>query len=197
MLIAGVLAVTFGVGVVSATTTLTQKPKFNPFQAVEKVRTKDGLLNYKKENDGKLNNLKNQLAQEESVFVTITLTKTFNQNELEKFITDYNLKVQHVIARDIEKSTGLRGTSIMSPNKDGKISYDKLHEMINRNDAVFKGFIEIVADVPVAKLQSLETDKSVFLVDPSGDPHLVENPKKKYMHGVFWDLENKNMILEQ
>lgn len=47
-----------------------------------------------------------------------------------------------------------------------------------------------MADVPVDQIEALEQDKQVFLVDGSGDPHFVSNPKKKYMPGVFWNLED-------
>ncbi|MFC4767536.1 hypothetical protein [Effusibacillus consociatus] len=183
-------------GIASATQE-EQKPKFNPFQIHQKiVKSKEGLLKYKKESENTLKKLQNEISQQEEVFVTITLAKPINEGQLTKLVNNYKLNVQHTLIRSIEKDTKLRGTLLMSPSEKGLFDKTALDRIMTQNDATFKGFIEIVATVPNANLQGLASDQLVFLVDSSGDEHFVFNPKKKYVPGVFWDLEDTNMISE-
>jgi hypothetical protein len=113
---------------------------------------------------------------------------------LEKLVKDNQLKVKHTLVRTIEKGTNLRGTLLLAPAEKGLFDKKVMDRIAARNDAVVKGFIEIVAMVPNSHLKTLSSDNLVFLVDTSGDEHFVSNPKKKYVPGVFWNLEDNNMI---
>ena len=44
-------------------------------------------------------------------------------------------------------------------------------------------------------IEQLAQSPFVFLVDPSADNHLVSNPKKKTMPGVFWKLEDNDLVV--
>ncbi|GAW27509.1 hypothetical protein [Carboxydocella sp. ULO1] len=47
----------------------------------------------------------------------------------------------------------------------------------------------MVAYVPNKNLKELAANKLVFLADPSADEHLIANPKKDFMPGLFWKLD--------
>ncbi|GEN36377.1 hypothetical protein [Aneurinibacillus danicus] len=67
--------------------------------------------------------------------------------------------------------------------------------MVTR-DSNPKGFIEIVAKVPNKELVNVKKDEDVFLADVSADNHLISNPKNKTMPGLFWDLEENQMVTQ-
>ncbi|MFC4767846.1 hypothetical protein, partial [Effusibacillus consociatus] len=154
---------------------------------------------YKKENQNKLDKLSIEVGSQEEVFVTITFAKPIDDTKLNKFIQDYKLNVKHAIVRSTEKGTNLRGTLLMKPEASGtfeKQSMDEIHQLLTGNQATFKGFIELVATVPNSQLKALTADQLVFLADPSADDHFVSNAKNEYMPGVFWNLEDTNMVSE-
>lgn len=66
--------------------------------------------------------------------------------------------------------------------------------MLERNGADLVGFIEARGYIPNRDLKALAADQLVFLADPSADQHLVSNPKKNFMPGVFWKLEDLGLV---
>lgn len=93
------------------------------------------------------------------------------------------------------KSQG--ATISLEPTDKGDL-YDKeiLKDMLSVNNALFKGFIEMVAYMPSGEMDRLVNDALVFTVDPSADTHIIENPNNKFAHGVFWNLEEFKIISE-
>ncbi|GAV25600.1 hypothetical protein ciss_15330 [Carboxydothermus islandicus] len=176
---------------------LQKEPIFNPIAAYKVVGTsKTDLINYKNQVKVKIDKINETLSPNENVLVTITFIKPLNQKELAELVQNYSLSVLQIKGRVIENKTGLRATISLSPENGNLFNTSDLEQMIKRNDAVFKGFIEIVANVKREKLVSLSEDKLVFLVDPSADKHLISNPKKKFMPGVFWNLEDNGLVAE-
>lgn len=158
------------------------KPPFDPLRSYASIKkTEPGLLEYKAKCVKRLESMDKRFPAEDKVFVTATFTRYLSKEEVGRLEKEHQLKIHLIMSRSIEKDTGLRGTI-------GEKSYKGKH----RRD--FIGFIEVVAEIPNARLKDLATDRHVFLVDPSADSHFVSNPEKDYMPGVFWALEDLGML---
>lgn len=190
------LVVVLGIGIVSSDA-YGQKPTFNALAAYEKIeQTEAGLMKYKSDNKGKLGKISSENAAKDEILVTVTFSKYLSEGQVVRLTNDYNLRLDHITARAIEGDTGLRATMQLSPTK-GCI-YDKatFDDMVSGHKASFKGFIEAVAYVPNEKLRDLASDNRIFLVDPSADNSIIENPESKHMPGIFWQLEDFDLIDE-
>lgn len=193
-----VLAVVMALGVgVFSTNAANTTPKFNALASYEEIgKTKEDILGYKMANNNKIDKLNKEVAAENKIRVTITLAKHLNESQLSKLVKDHGLDVHHVIVRAIEGGTGLRSTMSLAPTKDQVYDKEALKDMLDSHDATLKGFIEIVAYVPNGNLQKLKNDRLVFLVDPSADRNLTQNPEGDFMPGLFWTLEDFDMLMQ-
>ncbi len=81
--------------------------------------------------------------------------------------------------------------------------YDEklLLDMLMRNDAKFKGFTAVIANMQNQDIQRLKNDEMVFLIDASADTHFVRNPEHEkanswdgYAPSVFSSLEKFNLV---
>lgn len=197
LMVAGIVTL---IGVTSVTTNAQiLKPNFNPVAEYENKikKSKNGLLSYKAENKKKLDKLNAEVDLEQEVFITITFNKPLNKAQVTKLANDYELKIRSSIAR-VKGENGLRGTMISNvPTEDGLINEETTNLSMSQNNSEFKGFIEVVGTIPNKNLQALASLESfVFLVDPSADTNLVLNTKKRHMPGVFWLLEDNNMVAQ-
>ncbi|ADG83583.1 hypothetical protein [Thermincola potens] len=168
------------------------KKKFNwlaTFETIEK--SKVGIERYKNETKVKINDLNEKVDANQDIWVTITFAKPLNKQQVEDLINRYNIKIDHLIARAMERKTGLRGTLIVTTPDS-----DRIDPVLSENEADLKGFIEAVGYVPNKKLRELSEDKLLFVVDPSADDYFVDNPKKKCLKGLFWELEDYGMIVD-
>jgi len=129
--------------------------------------------------------------------VTITFLKYVSEEELEKLVKDYNIEVLAIEGRSIERGTNLKGTFFVTP--ENGMLYDKklLGDLLRRNNAEFKGFITLVANIENKDTQRLRKEQLVFLIDPSADAHFVKNPKHErtnswdgYAPDVFAEIES-------
>jgi len=197
-----ILVASIPIGYKIATGKYSEKQPVNFIQSIRMSQTKEGLLSYKQSIEIKLDMIEKEAPEMEVYFVTITFSQYLNEFELEDLVKRYNLKVHAIVGRTIEKDTGLKGTFLIGI-EDMKIEYDKkdLENMLSRNDAVFKGFIELIADVSKRDLCLLKNDERVFLVDVSADSHFVLNPKHEktkswdgYMQGIFDGLEKFGLV---
>ncbi len=102
----------------------------------------------------------------------------------------------HFLARAIEKKGSMRATISAGYREDTLFDREWLNRKLSGNEATFKGFIEAVAYIPSKNLKENINDKLVFLADPSADKHLVNNPRGKFVSGVYWHLEDLNMLIE-
>lgn len=187
-------------GVASVTTNAQiSRPNFNPVAEYENKikKSNNGLLSYKAENKKKLDKLSAEVVPEQEVFVTITFNKPLNKAQVTKLANDYDLKIRSSIAR-VKGENGLRGTMISNVSiEDGLINEETTNLSMSQNNSEFKGFIEVVGTITNKNLQALASLESfVFLVDPSADTNLVSNTKKRHMPGVFWLLEDNNMVAQ-
>lgn len=196
LMVTGIIAV---IGVATVTTNAQiSKPNFNPIAEYDNKikKSKNGLLSYKAENKKKLNDLTAEVAPEQEVLVTITFTKPLNKAQVAKLVNDYDLKIRYSIAR-LKGENGLRGTMISNVSTENSLINEETTNLsMKQNNSEFKGFIEVVGTIPNKNLQALASENFVFLVDPSADTHLVSNPKKRHMPGVFWQLEDNNLVTE-
>jgi len=157
--------------------------------------TKADINGYKSKMAGKIAQIQEKLSPEENVLVTITFNHPIEKDALTNLINENDLQVKTILGRTIENGTGLRGT-IQLASQDRKLYDEEVFEhMVSSNNAVFKGFIEIAGYVKVKNIDQLAHSQFVFLVDPSADNHLVSNPKKKTMPGVFWKLEDNDLVV--
>jgi len=162
------------------------KSFFNMFSiAMETTQGKDSILNYKNKVEKVLDEIKLEIPLEEKYFVTITLSKYVTEEELEKLVKEYNIEILAIEGRSVEKGTNLKGTFFVTP--ENGMLYDKklLLDILQRNEAEFKGFTAIVANTQNKDIQKLRNDKMVFLIDPSADTHFVRNPKHEKTNS--WD----------
>lgn len=188
------LVAVIGISVASSIA-ISKVEKFDALREYEKIeKTRDGLTNYKKATKAKIAKLNSEVGAKEDILVTITLSRFLDKDQLAKLAADYNIKIHHTIVRSIEDNTGLRVTSALPPSKDGLYDEELLNDMSAGHKASFKGFIEIVGYVPNEKLVAMSNDKQIFLADPSADEHLNNNPKRDFMSGLFWNLEDLGMI---
>lgn len=156
--------------------------------------TKADINGYKSEIAGKINQLQEELSPEENILVTVSFNRPVEKDTLTNLIKEHDLRVKEILGRTIEKGTGLRGT-VQLASQDSELYDEEVFEhMVSSNNAVFKGFIEIIGYVKVKNIDQLAKNQSVFLVDPSADNHLVSNPKEKTMPGVFWKLEDNSLV---
>jgi len=179
------------------------KSFFNMFSiAMETTQGKDSILNYKNKVEKVLDEIKLEIPLEEKYFVTITLSKYVTEEELEKLVKEYNIEILAIEGRSVEKGTNLKGTFFVTP--ENGMLYDKklLLDILQRNEAEFKGFTAIVANTQNKDIQKLRNDKMVFLIDPSADTHFVRNPKHEktnswdgYAPSLFPELEKDNLLL--
>ena len=169
---------------------------FSPIKARREIENSEsGLLQYKSANNEKIAKLNAEVNADEDILVTVTFAKPLNENQFTKIVNDYGLKVHHVLARAVEKDLK-RATISLGSQQDMLINKKYLENSLLRNEAKFKGFIEVVTYVPNKNLSNLANDKLVFLVDPSATKQLTENPRNKFMPGLYWSLEDLKMVLE-
>jgi|GEM_PF-1976941 len=178
------------------------KPFFNMFSIAREIsQGKDSILNYKNKVDRILDKIKLEIPLEEKYFVTITFSKFVTEEELEKLVKEYNIEILAIEGRSIEKGTNLKGSFFVTP--ENGMLYDKklLLDMLQRNNAEFKGFIAVVGNIQNKDIQKLRNDKIVFLIDPSADMHFVRNPKHEktnswdgYAPSLFTELEKNNLL---
>jgi len=203
LIIIGVILVSITLGAFGFLKAYSQdKPFFDMFTiAKEFSLSKDHLLNYKNKIDKTLDKIKTGKSRFEKYFVTITFSKYVSEEELEKLVKEYNIKVLAIEGRSIERGTNLQGTFFITP--ENGMLYDKklLGDLLKRNDAEFKGFVAIVANIENKDIQQLRKEQLVFLIDPSADAHFVKNPKHErtnswdgYAPNVFAELEKYSLI---
>jgi hypothetical protein len=178
------------------------KPFFSMFSMAEEIsHSKDSLLNYKARIDRVLDKIELEQSPIEKYFVTVTFSKYLSKDEIEKLVKDYNIEVLAIEGRSIENGTMLKGTFFVSP--ENGIFYDEklLLDMLKRNDATFKGFTAVIANMQNQDIQKLRNDESVFLIDTSADTHFARNPEHKkenswegYAPSVFAELEKNNLL---
>ncbi len=197
LMVVGIAAV---IGVASVTTNAqVLKPNFNAVAEYENKikKSKKELLLYKAENKKKLDKLNAEVDPEQEVFVTITFNKPLTKAQVTKLANDYDLKIRSSIAR-VKGENGLRGTIISNVSTgDDFINEETTNLSMSQTNSEFKGFIEVVGTIPNKNLQELASLESfVFLVDPSADTNLVLNTNKRHMPGVFWLLEDNNMVTQ-
>lgn len=117
------------------------------------------------------------------------------ENELHALVARHGLRVDQITGRAIERMSGVRATFGVTPDsRNDLFDSAKLDEMLERNGADFRGFIEARVFVPNRSLSALASDGLVFLADPSADEHLVSNPNHDFMPGVYWKLENLGLV---
>jgi hypothetical protein len=175
-----------------------QEPKYDPLVAFDKIdkSSKDGLLKFKKQNEEKIKDVKNLAKSEEEIMVTVTFSKYLSEDELKKVVNSNQLRVHHIIGRGVEPD-GKESTFVMEPTKDGQIvNKDVLGDWETRFQSKTKGFIELGGYVRADQIEKLSKDTKIYSVDVSADQHLANNPKKKFAHGVFWEIEHKDLITE-
>ena len=172
-----------------------KEKQYDPIgQYIQIEKTKEGLQSYKeKKNKEQKDKLKTtDLGQK--IATTITFNNYLNHSQVQKLITDYGLEVEYLVARTIERETGLKGTVTVPVTE---LSDDtKLKSLLQRNEADVKGYIEAVAFVPSIKFELLMSDKNVFLADASADNAFSHNPAGEKAQGLFWSLEKENVLEE-
>ncbi|MGM0882157.1 MAG: hypothetical protein ACQEXQ_14105 [Bacillota bacterium] len=189
------IAVTAGITAFwsSNTNAESKPPLFNPAALYKQAgESQADLLNFKNMIKGKFGQL-NGVNPEEDIFVTVTLNRPISASELKTIVEKHGLVVNQIYGRAIE-SSGVRATLMVTPENGQFFNSETLDRMMNSNNAEFKGFIEIIANVKNKNLESLADDSLVFLVDPSADELLSQNPKKNPAYGAFWKLEDNKMI---
>jgi len=140
------------------------KPFFNMFSIAREVsQGKDSILNYKNKVEKVLDKIKLEIPLEEKYFVTITFSKFVTEEELEKLVKEYNIAILTLEGRSIERGTNLKGTFFVTPENGMLYDEKLLLDMLQRNDAEFKGFIAIVGNIQNKDIQKLRNDKIVFL----------------------------------
>ena len=137
----------------------------------------------------------------EKYFITTTFSKYLSKDELEKLVKDYNIEVLAIEGRSIENGTMLKGTFFISPENGMLYDEKLLLDMLKRNDATFKGFTAVIANMQNQDIQRLKNDEMVFLIDTSVDTHFVRNPEHEkenswegYAPSVFSSLEKFNLV---
>ncbi|MFO7296423.1 MAG: hypothetical protein C0P72_010450, partial [Clostridia bacterium] len=192
---AAFLVLLVGVGYAVTDAETLKKQKFNPISSYHEIaKSKSNLIEYKNKVEEKLKELNNEASSEKEVFVTLTFTKPLNEGELANLVSKYNIKVDQIKGRAIEKGTGLKATFGLKPVEGQLIDKIALENILSQNEAVFKGFIEAVVVIKNKDLQELKNEKLVYLADPSADEHFVSNPKHDSMPGVYWELEKYNLV---
>lgn len=174
----------------------TQKQLFDPIERyrLEVVNNSSGLVGYKTDVSQVLGELVNSLDDDARIFSTITFSEALSPLKVQQLVSSYGLDVKHTHIRTLEPN-GLRGTLFINTAATGEIISEEVIGQIEENsNASFVGVIELVAEVPAAQAIALNLDGSVYLVDPSADSRLVENPTEDYMPGLFWQLEEKGII---
>ena len=178
------------------------KPFFDMFSMAGEIsQSKDSLLNYKAKIDRVLDKIKLEQSPTEKYFVTTTFSKYVSKEELEKLVKDYNIEVLAIEGRSIEKGTMLKGTFFVAPENGMLYDEKLLLDMLKRNDAAFKGFTAVIANMQNQDIQKLRNNKMVFLIDTSADTHFVRNPEHEetnswdgYAPSVFAELEKNNLL---
>ena len=174
------------------------EPEEQVFNSVERYRSvvdnPGGLLAYKTGIVQTLESIVTNLDSSESVFSTITFAEPLDPSKVQQIIDDYDIDVQATHIRTIEPS-GLRGTLFIDTAATNKIFDEEILSQIEESsDASFVGIIELVAEVPASQILALNLDNATYLVDPSADSNLVNNPTEDYMPGLFWELESAGLV---
>lgn len=195
LLIALVLSVF--INSLNLSTATASQPQFSVIKAYKEIgNNKADLIQYKTHVKEKIIQIDKSINDQETVLVTITFNKPLEKNQLAKLVQQYNLNVLQVTGRAIEKETGLRATIVLTPENGSLFDENILEHMLSYNKSLFKGFIEIVSEVDKENLIKLSDDSAAFLVDPSADNYFVSNPKEKSMPGVFWNLEDYELVAQ-
>ncbi|MFS1511769.1 hypothetical protein VQL36_04930 [Chengkuizengella sp. SCS-71B] len=163
---------------------------------INDVRSTSQIREYKEELSRSINTLSKEVDDQENILVTVTFRKPLNYNQLTKIVEDYNINAIQIVGRAIQEEK-TRSTFTARPI-DGQL-YDKkiIQEMLDQNDAKFKGFIEIVGEVKDGEMVNLISDNKVYSLDPSADKHYsLGDTDTKPVQGLYWRLENNNMTDE-
>ena len=137
----------------------------------------------------------------EKYFITTTFSKYVSKEELEKLVKDYNIEVLAIEGRSIENGTMLKGTFFVAPENGMLYDEKLLLDMLKRNDAAFKGFTAVIANMQNQDIQRLKNEETAFLIDTSADTHFTRNPEHEkenswegYTPSVFSSLEKFNLV---
>ena len=151
--------------------------------------------------DKVLDKIELEQSPTEKYFITTTFSKYISKDELEKLVKDYNIEVLAIEGRSIENGTMPEGTFFISPENGMLYDEKLLLDMLKRNDATFKGFTAVIANMQNQDIQRLKNDEMVFLIDTSADTHFVRNPEHEkenswegYAPSVFSSLEKFNLV---
>lgn len=174
----------------------TEKPIFSPLERHrnEIADNPGGISAYKADVVQLLQSLVSQLGDDETVFSTITFTEPLSEAEVQQLISQYDLDVVYTLARTLDVDS-LRGTLFVDTASSSELLNQEVIRQIEEGaGSRFVGIVELVAEVPSDKAIALNLESSVYLVDPSADSHLVQNPTNDYMPGLAWRLEEQTDI---
>lgn len=171
-----------------------EKPVFNSVEQYRSVvDSPGGLLAYTTNIAQTIEGLASDLDSGDEVFSTITFSEPLSPSKVQQIIDSYSIYVQTTHIRTVEPN-GLRGTLFVNTAATNKIFDEEILSQIEESSgASFVGIIELVADVPVSQLLPLNSNDAIYLVDPSADSNLVDNPTEDYMPGLFWELESESL----
>lgn len=167
----------------------TEKPVFDSISRYkdEVVENPLGLIGYQTEITRTLQSLVDSLDGSEEVFSTLTFVEPLPGDAVRSLIDQYNLTPTYVISRTMGDD-GMVGTSFAIVGSDGEITHPEIVSQLEESGHRYLGIVELVAEVPASRLLALNLDRNVYLVDPSADDSLVQNPSRDYMMGLSWEL---------
>lgn len=152
-----------------------------------------GLPAYKAETTQLLESLTSSLEADENVLATITFSKSLDVSEVEEIVDRYDLDVEVTHITLIQPYTRI-GTHFSTMLVFDAITDEASQEAIEFSESSVVGVSELVANVPASQTLALNSDDRVYLVDPSADSRLVDNPNNDYMQGLFWELEGDSLL---
>lgn len=170
-----------------------QKP-LDPIDRISQLKNSEDILNYKKE----IEQINKELAEQVSlrsnsgddVKITLTFSQFITESQLKEIVEKYDIKPKMVAAR-FNQDDGKKGTYFVAFEKAEEKEINRVAE---KNEATFEGYIELVGDIPREQIDMLSSEEEVFLVDPTADKSLSENPKEKYAPGLFWKIEKHELV---
>jgi hypothetical protein len=132
----------------------------------------------------------------ERVHATITLEEPLTLDEALAVMEQHGIKPRLLYAfSDKDDNVFTRGFAFGSRHREAATA---LARKVAEEEG-FVGMVSIIAMVPVAKIQDLQNDPRVFLVDLSADENFTtNNGNKQYMHHLGWDIyQNKKKARKQ
>ena len=143
------------------------------------------------------------------ISATITFSESMSSNELETYVSSYNIQTVQLQARGYDEN-GDRITFFSRTDAGIEKTYQILEEMARDGKIEFAGVIGMYVFIDSTCIEAIQKDEKTFLLDTSSNNYIVdeniissvqtneiistEQNKSHFVHSIAWDIESLGIV---